>query len=100
MPRGGFLYLCGVNNKLQRQAFIDSVTAYELFNLKDMVDKFYLGMKYTYPVTLYCWYGIKTYIDGQYLLDLIVKFKIFEVILFNIGYMWTDFVMLALGRPG
>ena len=65
-----------------------------------MADKFYLGMKYTYPVTLYCWYGIKQYVDGQYLLDLIIKFKIFEVIMFNLGYMWTDFVMLALGRPG
>jgi len=65
-----------------------------------MVDKFYLGMRYTYPVTLYCWYGIKQYINGEYLINLIVKFEIFEVILFNVGYMWTDFVMLALGRPG
>ena len=100
MPRGGFLYQCGINTQLQRTAYIASVNAYEEKNLKEMADKFYLGMKYTYPVTLYCWYGIKQYVDGQYLLDLIIKFKIFEVILFNLGYMWTDFVMLALGRPG
>ena len=100
MPRGGLLYECGKFNKEQRIHYVNSVTAYEQRNIKDMVKNFYEAMKLQYKVTYYCWYGIKKYLGGQYLIDLIIKFKVIEVILFNLGYMWTDFVMLALGRPG
>jgi hypothetical protein len=33
-------------------------------------------------------------------LELITEGKIIENFLFNIGYMWTDVIMLVVGRPG
>ena len=56
-------------------------------------------MQYQYTVFRYCWYGLKQYTSGDYLLELITEGKIVENFLFNIGFMWTDVLMLVVGKP-
>jgi hypothetical protein len=76
---------------------------YDFFILRDLtsaVTDGYNAMIYINPVTVSCYYGILEYLDEEFINTLFVEFDLFNNILFNIGYMWTDIVMLLVGRPG
>ena len=57
-------------------------------------------MRYVWSVTNNCYYGAKEFITGEGLVKLYTEYDIFSNILFNGGYMWTDIIMLLVGKNG
>lgn len=100
MPQGGLLELCGKDGKLQRQALVEMKVFFDERDISNAALKFYISMQYMYTVVLYCYFGAKTWIDDNTLIHLVTELHIVENFFFNIGYMWTDIVMLIVGRPG
>jgi len=65
-----------------------------------VVENFYYTLGYTYLVNYHCYYGTITFFNPDNLLKLFTELNLLVNIAFNSGYMWTDVVMLVLGRPG
>jgi hypothetical protein len=76
---------------------------YEYFaerQLTNAVTDAYNAMVYIHPITVQCYYGGLEYFSVDTLVNLFQNFDIVQNILFNIGYMWTDIIMLTVGKPG
>ena len=76
---------------------------YEFFQerqLTQAVTEAYVALSYVGPITFYCYWGYVEYFTVDTLINLFVEFNIFYNVLFNIGFIWTDIIMLLVGRPG
>lgn len=76
---------------------------YEYFanrELTNAVTDAYNAMIYINPITVSCYYGGLEYFNLEELKTLYTDFDIVQNIVFNIGFMWTDIIMLVVGRPG
>lgn len=76
---------------------------YEYFlerQLTDAVTDAYGAMLYVNPISVSCYYGSLEYFNLQSLIDLYTNFDFLQNILFNAGFIWTDIVMLLVGKPG
>jgi hypothetical protein len=68
--------------------------------LSNAVNDAFKALVYVHSITVYCYYGGKEYFNYALLQNLFQNFDIVENILFNLGYMWTDIIMLVVGKPG
>lgn len=64
------------------------------------MDHYYNLLGYTYETTYNCYYGMVTFFNTENLLKLWTELDIIKNFLFNLGYIYTDIVMLAIGVPG
>jgi len=69
-------------------------------DLPQFVDRFTLGLQYTYPITYHCYYGILLYFTDENIAALFGELSIVDNIIFNLGYMWTDVIMIVIGEEG
>lgn len=100
LPQGGLLQQCGVDNKILREALRKAINFLLLRQLHDAVKEIYTVLKQVKRTVFFCWWGTKYYITGERLLALFAELDILNNISFNIGFMWTDLVMLMLVVPG
>ena len=68
--------------------------------LTNSVTDGYNALLYVKDITNQCYYGILEYFSVEGLTRLYSEFDLLKNIIFNIGYMWTDIIMLLVGRPG
>jgi hypothetical protein len=73
---------------------------YTLRLLTDAVTDAYGALLYIEPISVYCYYGGLEYFNLQSLVNLYTDFDFLQNILFNAGFIWTDIVMLLVGKPG
>jgi hypothetical protein len=64
------------------------------------VENVYKTLSYTYKVNYHCYYGAIQFFNADNLLKLVTELNLLVNLAFNVGYMWTDIVMLVLGQPG
>ena len=64
------------------------------------MENVYAAMGYQYTINFNCYYGAIKFLNADNLLKLFTELNILVNISFNIGAMWTDVVMLVIGRPG
>lgn len=57
-------------------------------------------MQYVNSISAYCYYGSLEYFTIESMKRLYAEFDIVANIIFNAGYIWTDIVMLMVGKPG
>ena len=100
LPVGGNLYFCGKDLESQRLKLVSMYEYYAERQLTNAVTDAYNAMIYINPITVSCYYGALDYFNLETLELLWTEFDIFKNILFNIGFMWTDVLMLVVGRPG
>ena len=100
MPTGGLLNTCGINLKAQREYYINATRYYEERDISNMVTYVYNGMAFQYNVTYYCYYGSVIALQPENIRKLFLNWEILNNIIFNLGFMWTDVVMLVVGKPG
>lgn len=101
LPVGANLYFCGKDSGNQRTALLDMFEYYEAGrDLTSSVSEAYKSMRYVWSVSNNCYYGAKEFITGEGLVKLYTEYDIFSNILFNGGYMWTDIIMLLVGKNG
>ena len=72
----------------------------EARKLSSGVYKGYVSMRYSHPVSFYCYFGLKPLVNGDSLVKLYSEFDIIYNLIFNFGFIWTDLIMLSLGKPG
>jgi len=99
MPQGAKLSECGKDSREQRKYFILTVTNLEARSLSKAVDAGTKILYYLDAVLFNCYYGTKEVIQTNYLLKLFTELNIINNILFNLGFMWTDFVMILIATP-
>ena len=100
IPKGGFLSKCGLNLKAQRYQFLNLTQQIENRDLIKVVDHFYNLLGYTYNSTYYCYYGFASFLNQDNLTRLFTELDILKNLVFNIGYLYTDIVMISIGVPG
>lgn len=100
LPRGGFLSTCGVKLKESRQELLNMTEDITRRELIPIMDRYYNLLGFTYDLTYNCYYGIAEFLTVENLELLWLRFDILKNIMFNIGYMYTDIVMLSIGVPG
>lgn len=100
MPKGGLLSNCGINLLAQRTLYINASNLYAERELTQAVTNLYKGMQYIYKVNYNCYYGAISVINQAYLTALITNLKILENLMFNVGFIYTDIMMLYIGKPG
>lgn len=61
---------------------------------------YYNVLGFTYDVTYNCYYGITNFINVENLERLYLELDIIKNIAFNVGYIYTDIVMVVVGVPG
>lgn len=99
LPQGGFLQQCGVENKVQREALRKVFNFLLERKLHDAIKELYTVLKQVKRVSYFCYWGTKQYL-GEKILTLFTELDILNNIVYNLGYMWTDFVMLIVVQPG
>ena len=100
LPVGGNLYFCGKDLESQRLKLVSMYEFYEERQLTNAVTDGYNAMIYINPISVSCYYGALEYFNLEELGALFQEFDILKNIIFNIGFMWTDILMLIVGRPG
>jgi hypothetical protein len=68
--------------------------------LTEAVTDGYGALVYVNPITVYCYYGGLDYFNLESLRNLYQDFDFLQNILFNAGFIWTDIIMLLVGKPG
>ena len=99
LPVGDNLYLCGKNSEEQRNALIAMYEAYVLRDLSSATYQAYVGMRYAHAVENHCYYGLQPLVNLDTLTKLYSEIDIVYNIIFNFGFIWTDTIMLLVGRP-
>mmetsp|Transcript_16610 Transcript_16610/g.28294 ORF Transcript_16610/g.28294 Transcript_16610/m.28294 type:complete len:136 (-) Transcript_16610:109-516(-) len=69
-------------------------------DLSNSVYQLYVSLRYYQVVTMHCYYGLKGEVSVDSLTKLYTELDVLANILFNFGFIWTDIVMLAIGKPG
>lgn len=69
-------------------------------DLHQVVKETYTILKQIKRTVFFCWFGTKYYITGERLLALFAELDILNNVAYNIGFMWTDIVMLLVAVPG
>lgn len=65
-----------------------------------VVDYYYNTLGYVYDITYNCYYGLSKFLNRENLERLWYELDIIKNIMFNLGYIYTDIVMIAIGVPG
>jgi len=99
-PKGGFLSRCGLNLRAQRYQFLNLTEQVESRDLLGSVFYFYNVVGFTYDVTYNCYYGMTKFVNLGNLEKLWLELDILYNIAFNVGYIYTDLVMIIIGVPG
>lgn len=64
------------------------------------MEHYYNLLGFTYEINYYCYYGLTEFLTLENLRKLWLELDIIKNILFNVGYIYTDIVMIAIGVPG
>lgn len=100
LPQGSLLQQCGVDSKVLREALRKSINFLLLRQLHEAIKEIYTALKQINISVRNCYYGTKYYITVERLAALFAELDLLNNITFNIGYMWTDIVMLLVVEPG
>jgi hypothetical protein len=65
-----------------------------------VVDRYYNLLGYSYDITYNCYYGVTEFFTPENIEKLWLELDFVKNIMFNIGYLYTDVVMIAIGVPG
>jgi len=69
-------------------------------DLTNVVDRVNLALEYQYNITFNCYYGITQFFSFSNLAKLITNYDLVTNVAYNIGFMYTDIMMLVIGVPG
>ena len=98
LPKGSSLGDCASDLEDQRTRFL---TMYDFINqdsdLFNAVGEAYIGLKYFNPISVNCYYGFRVFVEPTELEDMYSTYSIFENFIFNLGYIYTDLLMLTVG---
>lgn len=64
------------------------------------MDRYYNFLGYVYDVVFNCYYGLTQFLNITNIQKLWLELDFIKNILFNLGYIYTDVVMIAIGVPG
>ena len=74
---------------------------YEFVNvqrdLTNAVNEAYIGMKYFNPINVNCYYGFRVFVEPDSLEDVYSTYNFFENAIYNLGFIYTDIIMLLVG---
>ena len=100
LPIGDNLYLCGANSEEQRNAMIEMYEYFVERKLTKSVYQAYVSLRYMHAVANHCFYGLTPLVNLETIQTLLDDLDIVYNLLFNFGFIWTDLVMLSIGRIG
>lgn len=98
LPKGSSLGDCASDSEEQRTRFL---TMYEFLvddrDLSNAVGEAYIGMKYFNPISVNCYYGFSVFVEPDKITEIYSTYNFFENALYNLGYIYTDIIMLMVG---
>lgn len=92
--------MCGINLQAQRYEFLNMTSRMEARELIPAMDHYYNLLGFTYDINYYCYYGAAQFLTLENLRKIWLELDVIKNIMFNIGIMYTDVVMIAIGVPG
>lgn len=99
LPVGSYLYTCGKNLRAQQTYVNDMILLLESRDILKTVEKMSRVLLFINSTFVNCWRGTKELFLGSYIPDLVLKMSIVDNLAFNLGFIWTDIVMLTLATP-
>ena len=98
LPKGSSLGDCASDLEESRTRFL---AMYEFItpdrDLTNAVGEAYIGMKYFNPISVNCYYGFRTFVTPEEFENMYSTYNFFENALYNLGYIYTDIIMLTVG---
>lgn len=98
LPKDGDLSKCGNDSSVARSYMNDMIGDWEGRNFEQFIDNFALFMYMINDTTQHCYLGARDWRENE-TVDIFDPMQILKNIGFNIGYIWTDIVMLILAKP-
>lgn len=98
LPQGSSLGDCASDLEDQRTRFL---TMYDFIekdkDLTNAVGEAYIGLKYFNPISVNCYYGFRVFVQPDELENVYSAYSFFENFVFNLGFIYTDLLMLTVG---
>ena len=99
LPLGSQLFYCGQYVAQTRNQTIRMSNSYYNQSIIDAVG-YATNVLYFSNNTMYnCYFGAKSIIQTNYFYTLVTTQEFINVILFNVGYMWIDIIMILVATP-
>jgi hypothetical protein len=57
------------------------------------------ALSYVHPIAFSCYYGAQPLFTGSYWINLFTSFNILINLVSNVGFFWTDLIMLIIATP-
>eukprot|EP00352_Strombidinopsis_acuminata_P007542 CAMPEP_0176372270 /NCGR_PEP_ID=MMETSP0126-20121128/25282_1 /TAXON_ID=141414 ORGANISM="Strombidinopsis acuminatum, Strain SPMC142" /NCGR_SAMPLE_ID=MMETSP0126 /ASSEMBLY_ACC=CAM_ASM_000229 /LENGTH=183 /DNA_ID=CAMNT_0017732063 /DNA_START=755 /DNA_END=1306 /DNA_ORIENTATION=- len=99
LPDESFAYKCSKNSTSSRADLLEMLEYFDLEDGPSGMEQLNEAMSYWDEMGLYCWYAFSDDINSEKLDDLTEGDELLQNILYNIGFMFNDYVYYTYYTP-